>query len=233
MMVVCGARILVLPWITTAVPLESRLITVLETVMGGPPGMSVVPGARTYWPAELAVKTWLSEKRVMRGAMVVVIIAALGMMSVVVTPFTTRAVADGRSERVVPSTVIAGPPGARICPDTVYCDCGFAVNVWPPTTTGARTGGGVIWAGCAIATVELPTTTSVRSLLVCITIGVLSTMTVWPGATVVLPTTAVCPEDIVVEPPITQFPPVGSLLIITWDVPTVTVALGGGEDVGS
>jgi len=76
-------------------------------------------------------------------------------------------------------------------------------------------------------------TISARSLLVRITMGVLSTMIVWPGAMVVPPTTVVCPEDMVVEPPITQFPPVGSLLIMTWDVPAVTVAFGGGGGVGS
>jgi hypothetical protein len=65
--VVCGAKLLVLPCTTTAVPVGSKLTVVPETVTAGPPGARVVPGAKTYFPALSAVKTWLLSKSVRSG----------------------------------------------------------------------------------------------------------------------------------------------------------------------
>jgi hypothetical protein len=42
--VVTGCKMLVLPWITTAVPLWSKLSVVPSTVIASPPGLSTVPG---------------------------------------------------------------------------------------------------------------------------------------------------------------------------------------------
>ena len=48
-------------------------------------------------------------------------------------PLTTTTVAEGASEMVVPETVIAGPPGDKVCPETMYCVCLFATMVSVPT----------------------------------------------------------------------------------------------------
>lgn len=55
------------------------------------------------------------------------------------------AVAEGRSWRVVPCTVIAGPPGRSVVPGArMYCEEGFAVIVVEPIVSGARMGVGVM-----------------------------------------------------------------------------------------
>jgi hypothetical protein len=159
------------------------------------------------------------------GAAVVQIFPKFGAR-VEVTPLTTTAVADGASDIVEPETVIAAPPGDKVCPDTMYWVCEFAMIVSEPTvSTGGRGVGSIVTRGPLLeltssgsnGTTDVPTTTSTLPAEVWMAIGVPSKVIVWPGVTVV-------------ESPITKFPPDGTWLISIFEGPAdIRVLIGSTE----
>jgi len=73
--------------------------------------------------------------------------AVIGLVLVfkgIVTPPMTAWEADVARERRVPDTVMAGPPGDKVCPAMTIGAVGFAVNVEPPKMKACELGAGVI-----------------------------------------------------------------------------------------
>jgi len=137
--------VLVLEPTISAVPDESRLIFVPETVIT-PPGVRVVPGPRTYSviPLEtVAEKVWPFSVRA----------GGPPMPKTEVCPFTTTTPeAEAGSEKVVPETITC-PPGVRVVPgprtNAVDPPDTLAVIGWPLT---------VITAGAVMDGFEFPST---------------------------------------------------------------------------
>ncbi len=67
----------------------------------------------------------------------------LAIKGIVAPPMTTWE-ADVARERRVPDTVMAGPPGDKVCPPMTIGAFGFAVNVEPPKIKAGELGAGVI-----------------------------------------------------------------------------------------
>ena len=127
----------VTPLTTTTEPEPVEGIeSVVPEITRLPPGVSVCPGAITNSvvpPITVAGMTRPFTVRagagVMRGA----------FPSTWVCPFITATVPEGPKLRIVPDTIIAGPPGLSVCVPTINCPFGFAVNTSFPTvkTAGA------------------------------------------------------------------------------------------------
>ena len=98
-------------------PFVARLMGVPETVIAGPPGMSVCP-SMMYWDKLFAVK--ISESNVIGGGVM------LGPRLRVLLPITTCVALGARLSRV-PETVIAGPPGMRVWLSMMYSELLSAV----------------------------------------------------------------------------------------------------------
>ena len=98
--------------ITICVAEGARLRRVPETVIAGPPGVSVCP-AITYAPAALGVMVW--EPIVREGGWED---GTAGLRGIVLVPMRTSVPLGARLSRV-PETVIAGPPGMSIWPSII------------------------------------------------------------------------------------------------------------------
>jgi hypothetical protein len=148
----------------------ARESVVPEIVMAAPPGTRLyVP--RLYAPAESATRVVPPSmngssgdgKLVGRGA---------GLGGIVsVNPLMMRAVAEVAREIVVPETVIAGPPGVRVCVPIWYCPEGFAVITELPIVTVGRLAGmleaGARFCVCPlIMMIELPREIVVPALVI-------------------------------------------------------------------
>lgn len=140
--------------------LLARVMTEPETVISGPPGLSVCEPMR-YSETEFAVMvdepttTGGSsigegdegavsddfEEPTMRYVREALVCSAIGVVSVPVP------------------IVIVEPPAFRVCEPTKYSDAEFAVMVEDPTTTDGRPIGGVVIAPDASKELEEPTTT--------------------------------------------------------------------------
>jgi hypothetical protein len=169
-----GTMAAVLDPITTAVAPGAKLIGVPETVIAGPPGTRVCdPIMKSV--AEFAVIVF--EPIVMTGGGLF-----CGPMAAVLDPITT-AVAPGAKLIGVPETVIAGPPGTRVCDPIMKFVAEFAVIVFEPTV---MTGRGLFCA--AMAAVLDPTTIAVApgAKLIAVPETVIAGL---PGARVWDPTT--------------------------------------------
>ena len=116
---VAGARSCVLLPITTCVADGARLSRVPETVIAGPPGMSVWP-AMVYF--ELLSAVYVLEPKVNGGGVIP------GDRLLVMLPMIT-CVAAGARLIGVPDTVIAGPPGIRVLSAITYAPAALAVKV--------------------------------------------------------------------------------------------------------
>jgi hypothetical protein len=116
--VICAAsgfaNVDVTPLITIKEADEARDKVVPETIIAGPPGRRVCSPRMKLGPetSGRAPNTSLPMVMVMIGVMV----GAARLAMVEVAAFIITKAADDASERVVPETVIAGPPGARVWP---------------------------------------------------------------------------------------------------------------------
>jgi hypothetical protein len=165
------ARDDVAPLITTKDAEGARDNVVPATVITEPPGTSVCSAITNLLPEPgRGLKTPLPTVRV--GG---VLIVAAGISTAEGTPLTTTNEPEGASDSVVPGTVMAGPPGARVWPATT--------NVGP----GLR----MLWVsglfdlpsvGCAVM-MELPTTICGGLLLACIDTGLTGNIWVDPPIT--------------------------------------------------
>ena len=104
-----GLRGIVLVPITNCVAEGARLSRVPETVIAGPPGVSVCP-AMTYAPAALGVMVWEPIVRVGGWES-----GAVGLRGIVLVPMRTSVPLGARLSRV-PETMIARPPGVSVWP---------------------------------------------------------------------------------------------------------------------
>jgi len=131
----------VTPLITTKDADGASESVVPKAVIAGPPGMSVWPATTNVGPEGSGSALKTSFPIVMVGG---ALSCVAGLASKSVAPLATTKEAEGPSDRVVPETVIADPPGTRVWPPmtNVFGELGRGEKMLLPTVSvgGVATG---------------------------------------------------------------------------------------------